>query len=467
MGIKEDIFKLVTEMYNHHLEPSRSHRAPAGQSFPDFSTARNGNGVTLPPSSRALLTSIAGNILSNDITLTQKIELPQFITVVRQCFVDFYAEGKFKDGAEADIYAVKSDLVAYAKEAAADRVMEFTHYFPAWTLGIERVQPFQLGPVTFLTREQFVENTDIQGHVKDSLYNQGEANHRWKEIIRERWGNPSHDGQLDGFARDIFEAIGSCPSILKITLVGYEKNLSKKLAAMICRSALDAVSLVFGNAAFFQQQTLAEERLSPIKTSTITETNGYLWLPGMALGKRIPQFSPARISEDLKTMPELMCAIGYTLGALANPKLHRHPELASRWAIALDWFAEGHREQSDAIGLAKIATSLDGLACVGTYKGILELLENLLDIKRDGVVINGRKSRTLAEVVKEIYDDGRSKILHGSYSNRLQAYGEGKSRASYLGRHALIESVLRLENYIGADKGTAFRTMKRNAMLAE
>jgi hypothetical protein len=145
--------------------------------------------------------------------------------------------------------------------------------------------------------------------------------------------------------------------------------------------------------------------------------------------------------------------------SLASFKPHKHQGLINRWATALDWFAEGSREKNDAIAVAKIATALDVLACVGKFGGILSMLENLFSITDNTQVIGGESPKTLRQLVKKIYDDGRSKILHGSYANRLESYAELRVPAEYVTRIALLESVIRLKSYNGDDKNTAFRDM--------
>lgn len=138
---------------------------------------------------------------------------------------------------------------------------------------------------------------------------------------------------------------------------------------------------------------------------------------------------------------------------------HPHPQLASRWATALDWYAEGQRERGDAIALAKLGTSLDVLASGGKFAGILNLLTNLLDLPESAAFTRGTKQTTLRAVVKDIYDSGRSQILHGNRHDRMEAFESDRNAAAYLARLALIEAALRLEGYTGADEAKSFRTM--------
>ncbi len=457
MGLKAEISDIIDELDNFHFEllcnPSELKKE---QYLPNFVTSKNGFQRHFTKKALILLRSISDTIFDNDNELSRFIERSEFEKIVKQCIADFHAEGKYEKNSSENLMP---GLVGYIKSQAATRTNKYTHYFPAWTLGVERIRPFSLGPVKFMTREQWVESVDIPDHVKEDFLGQKEANHRWKEILLDGLKNPQNEVNLDGFAGYIYGSIRKCPSILKITLAGYEKNLSRKHAEIICRSALDAISLVFGGREFFLQQALQDERLPPTSSNSLIETNGYLWMPGFSLSQRIPHISPARASEELQKIPEILSALESILEALSNPKSYKYPGLANRWAIGLDWFGEGNREKSDSIALAKIASSLDVLACVGKANGILEMLENLFDIDRGKQVTSGKSPKNLKKLIENIYDDGRSKILHGTYSDRLESYADLRAHAAYIARIALIESAARLKCYQGDNVNTAFRKM--------
>lgn len=462
MTLMSDIQDLVRELDSFQLSTlAEDIKSGRHSGFPDFVTASTGDQVNFTSNSRELLLNIATTIHKNDERLRKAVEVPELVRIVRQCAADFYAEGQLQNISETTIQSIRDSLVECIKLKADQQAQEFTHYFPAWTLGMERVAPYSVGPVTFLTRDQWIDTVDIPDSAKDRYLDARDDNYRWKELLRDSLASKKPGENLRGFAADIYESVNKYPSVLKITLKGLEKTLSRRLAEMICRSALDATSLIFGGREPFHQQALASERLEPIRTNSLIQTNGYLWMPGIALGPRVPNISPARASSALGKFPDVLRAIGYTLNSLADESQHKHPDLASRWSIALDWYAEGNREKNDAIALAKIATSLDVLSRAGMKKGITELLSNLLNIDPDVQVISGREPKTLKQLVGKIYDDGRSQILHGSFANRLENYADIRSKAAHFARLALLESAVRLEKYSGNDDGVAFRTMQR------
>ena len=76
----------------------------------------------------------------------------------------------------------------------------------------------------------------------------------------------------------VFNAIEKAPAMVKITIKNFEKDFSYKLANIIAKTTLDSISLLFNKDVFYQQ-ILLSERIIPLTTHWIVETNGNLWLP--------------------------------------------------------------------------------------------------------------------------------------------------------------------------------------------
>lgn len=306
--------------------------------------------------------------------------------------------------------------------------------------------------MTFINKFQWIDSVDFPDRAKESFLGEREANFKWKEVLKDVLQNPSSTTPLVGLANAVYGAVDKCPSILKVSVTGYEKKLSRKLAELICKTALDSVSLAFGNRDFFHQQALYDERLQPFGSNSLMETDGFLWLSGMSLSSRIPHLDYSTVSKMAKDMEDMINAFGHILDMLLNPANHTHPKLANRWATALDWFAEGNRENNDAIALAKIVTSLDILAKAGGYHPILDMFQHLFDVT---------DKTELKKFVETMYGDGRSQILHGTHYERLKSFSEQRDQAAHFARLALIECAIRLKKYTGVDTDMAFRTIPK------
>ncbi len=429
--------------------------------MPDFVTTDSGAQRHFTTKARKLLADVAKVIYSNNSSISRVIEFGNFETIVRQAVADLHAAGAFDDSIDGFASDAKEKLVTEVALRVSKLGKEYTHYFPAWTLGMERQAPFQLGPVTFFIRDQWIDLVDFPESAKDNYLNEKSANYKWRKIVKKALGRPRRKVSLPGLAGVVYAAVSQCPSVLAVTIAGFEKDLSRKLAELVCKTALDAISLAFGGSEFFHQQAMRDERLQPVGSERLTESNGFLWLPGISLGPRIPHLSYGRVIEALAKMGGLLPSFSSILDALVDPASHAHPKLAQRWATALDWFAEGNREKSDAIALAKIGTALDVLACGGKFGGICDMVIHLTGVAGDKEVISGKQPKTLSSLVKSIYDDGRSKILHGNHYERMKSFQQERQHAAFLARVVLIEAAIRLNKYSGADVDDAFRTIPK------
>jgi len=231
------------------------------------------------------------------------------------------------------------------------------------------------------------------------------------------------------------------------------------LARLVCKTALDAISLGVGARECFVQQALQDERLPPVGNHSLVETDGFLWLPGIDLSRRIPGITPQRIRQALKDMAEILQAFAAILEKLVNPSIHQHPNLANRWATALDWYGEGCRESSDAIAVAKLGTCLDVLCCGGKKPGILKWWFTLQEFQRLPRLSPASCHAHLSNSWKISTSTAAPKILHGNHYDRLESFATERSQAAYLARITLIEAAVRLQHYSGPDEDSAFRTI--------
>lgn len=440
MSIKEILNEIIKELGN------------IGDTGFDFMTARNGFQCGFTREANRLFYLLSDVIHKNDSQF-KTIELENFVKIVKQCTIDFYTENEFKNYTENDILIIQK-LKEYIKAITIKQMTMFTHYIPAMTLGMEKVEIFKLGTVEIMSLENWIDSINIIGR---ECFN----NYDWKKYLKAKLKNETIEAPpepCDWMLDSIYNAIKNAQSIIKISINNFERDYSYKLAKIIAKTTLDSISLLLNKDAFYQQ-VLISERIAPVMTYRIVESNGNLWLPGNSLGKRVPIISARQAHEELvkDDNKKIIEAMSKILCALEDPRNSEYPKLSSRWATALDWYAEGIREENDAIALTKIATSLDVLSSGGKNPGILEMLNKIFNISDNTVVLKDiSKDITLKEFVKEIYDYGRSKILHGTHHERLQSFEKQREQASIITKIALLECLLLLNSYSGKDLDVGF-----------
>jgi hypothetical protein len=463
MSRKHALAKVVAEfdrLYPQGRYDSTVMRGEKG--IPNFVTARSGHARQLTREARQALLALAYAWMKEVPRLAIRVAHAELISLIRQAVADLHAEGVLDDDDTANLKRLDEAV----KETLENTRTDFTHSFPAWTLGMEFESPLIVGPISVMTRNQWLNAVDFSDYAKDNYLGGDPKNHEWKDTLGHALSEPTEVMQegkapLSALAALMYGPLRSAPSLVRLSLSGYEKSLSKKAARQVCKTALDGLSLMLGGEDLFHKQTLADDRMPPVDHHTLIESNGFLHLPGAGFNKRFDGIDVRVITDELRKdyMQPRLDALGHILHSLASPESHRHPQLAMRWAMALDWLAEGEREAGDAIGLAKIGTSLDVLTEGGKFGGILDMLSHLADWKEDDQFKIGPNSRTLRWLVKELYDNGRSRILHGNVFDRLNSFEDMRIVGAFLARVALIECALRLKHYTGEDSPKAFRTI--------
>ena len=331
MGLTAELKTLVDEL-------DRVHKGAVPWSeevgIPDFVTADNGMQRYFTRKAREALGQFSSTLHQNRPENSLKIELEGYKKLVRQAVADMHAADKFLGFDESDKGSLVSSFKSLIEERLASIANEHTHYFPAWTLGMERASPFSLGPVTFFNRTDWIDSVDFPQQGKDNYLSQLEANHRWKEILKNALQKPNDGSQIKGLANAVYSAVAECPALVKVTVRGYERKFSRKLARLVAKTALDAISLGLGASECFLQQAIQDERLPPVGSNSLIETKGFLWLPGTSLGGRIHSLSPERVKQAFVDMNEILPAFAAILEGLVDPANHTYPKLANRWATA-------------------------------------------------------------------------------------------------------------------------------------
>ncbi|WP_164699293.1 HEPN domain-containing protein [Aliarcobacter skirrowii] len=261
-------------------------------------------------------------------------------------------------------------------------------------------------------------------------------------------------------------AIKVSKSFIKIDIQGYDNELSFQLANIIAKTTLDSISLIIGNQDLFYQQILVSDKSLSVMNYKLLKVDSNLMLPGISLSPVVPMLSSKKICDLLnddknkifiETISKVLISI--------KDSSQSHTRLANRWTTALNWYAEGIREDSDAIALTKFATSLDVLSKGGKYKGILSMLKKIFNINEDDTVA---KDLSLKDFVKNIYDNERSKILHGTEYERLKSFNYQKNTYIPIIRSILLLSLEALYKFQGEDfDGSFIKVIEDNTNIKE
>ncbi len=458
MNLQEYLAHLAAELRNSQY--SESPRCDE-HGFPDFIMPKTGGTqIKFTHNARQYLNKLSLAIFENRPRNSPKIDLKKFNKIARQVVVNMFVEGKFDGDLMGKNKTVIKELKTSIEEEINNHTTAFTHYIPAWTLGLESKNRFEFGPVTLFSRNDWLSSVDFPQEAKDDGdFREKEANNKWKEIVVKCLNGDNLQNFPLSLANSVYHAIKDCPSLVKVTINGFEKDLSRKFAMIVAKTALDSLSLLFGDDKAFLKQAIYDERLVPFNSYRLMETDGYLWSTAWEFTDRVTLYQKSTLDFDTRTETIVLPSFTSILHGLLTPEKHNYPKLTMRWATALNWLAEGCRESNDALAIAKLGASLDVLSCGGKADGISKMVSNLLQTEEDFIVIKS-KGTTLKVLIKQIYDDGRSKILHGIDNDRLKSLETVRANAFTVARDALINAAICLSDYKGTDEDIAFRTMR-------
>lgn len=382
----------------------------------------------------------------------------QFCQLVRSCVADLHAEARFATEPAAQRQQLKL-FEQELEERLRGVPMPFGHAFPATSLGLEGAGNYCVGPVEIASLKTWLDSVSFS---ERNLRRFGIGEHSdWKlellsvlESSERRGVRPSAPEHLE----ELVDAFHGCEAVVSIAISGLEQNYSREVARMAARTALDGVSLLARRGGIaFSQQTLSDERLQPLKNHSVIAFKGEHWIGGSWTERAIPVYQGGIRSNVFGNarLYESLCDI---VSCLIDSRSHRHPQLAMRWATALEWYAEGCRETSATLAVTKLAASLDVLTCGKKAKGISRMLANLLGRAASAFVFKNDPA-SLSQIVQSIYGDGRSRLLHGTQIDRKVAFDDERGQARVLAEFALLNLLRRLAVYEGPDDESAFIEM--------
>ena len=457
MSLASDLQLLLEELDRIQPDGHLDVEALAANEFPTFCTSESGKQITFTNDAIEMLRRVSRVLYDNAPTLANVVRFEQYFEVVRQSVADCFVNVQTSRNATDTAGDYVNDLRVRVEAGIVAFQTEYTHFFPAWTLGIEASQSFRVGSITFQTRQQWLEAVNFPDQAIRQFAPDGDGAYDWKDSLRTALNTGTEPLTVNILDRDIYDFVKPCPSVLTVAVSGSERELSRQRARFVCRVALDSLSLMFDDAKLHSQLALYDEPLLPIRLSRLICTNGKLWLPGHSINLRGWFGTQSDVLDIPANQKDLIDAYGKIVDTLLRSDSHVAPDLANRWASALTWFSDGCRERNDAIALAKIASSLDVLAAGGRSRDIIKMLARLTGWASTKVVIRWPET-TLADVVSRIYDYGRSQILHGTHFDQMKSFVELRSHATTLARIALRECVRRWVAYSGPDESKAFVT---------
>jgi hypothetical protein len=270
------------------------------------------------------------------------------------------------------------------------------HFFPAVFAGEPLTKSLKLGPVTFVPPHRI--GTEI-----NRLYRS-----RSKLALRAR----------DEAVKNMSEWTGRVTCFIRVEVSGLGGDRSKQWARAAARLSLTAILLPLGSQAVKDASLLDEagklraRRGMSFRTDKITLPGFSMEWPKLRRGNVIVRNGGAKYSQYKKALANMLSLYVNTDSSSSGP--WKCKRLSDLWLSAMHWFQRGMTAELDFEAIVYFGTTLDVLAGGGKNAGILNVVTTIYGAQPGDVLFQGQHAVTIKQFVDQLYDDGRSRLSHGT-----------------------------------------------------
>ncbi|WP_417793100.1 hypothetical protein [Terasakiella pusilla] len=333
-------------------------------------------------------------------------------------------DGKAIEGTPGDQKAKKvfKLLLNERLDALAAPVL---HYYPCKIFQNSFEDEFNIGPVNFYARKQWLELIAERSEETEEI-----ANEVFKHWFEETEVSTDR-------AKGIIDFVGDYDTIACLEVEGHEAKQAEERAKTVCRLAIDGLGL----------------RMPPHQFSNIRSVlNGpfeyvsrrYFQRPEQELSWGVSWNSfgiTGEVEQNIRFIQNVEShreILGVALETFILPDaMNDKARMYQQWLEALLWFGEARRAEHSHISLVKYGICLDVLTYAKEEKGIKELASLLLGMDVNDEI--GTLGITLAKLVNKIYKEGRSQISHGGRLALMEDMPMSRYQADEFTASILIE----------------------------
>lgn len=303
------------------------------------------------------------------------------------------------------------------------------HFFPVVYAREPLTKTLKLGPVTFVPPHRIETETK-------RLYRS-----RSKMALRAR----------DAAIKNMSAWKERVTCFIRVEVSGLGNDRSNQLARAVARLSLTAILMPLGSQAI-RDASLLDEASKPQSRRGMSFRTDKITLPGFSMewpklirGNVIVRNGGAKYSNYKKSLANMLFL--YVNTDSSSIRYWKCKKLSDLWLSALHWFQRGMTAELDFEAIVYLGTTLDVLAGGGKNAGIRNVVTTIYGAKASDVLFDGQQAVTIKKFVDQLYDEGRSRLSHGTREglrddftllrNRAQSvvcsvlYGYGLNLMSY------------------------------------
>lgn len=294
-------------------------------------------------------------------------------------------------------------------------------------------EPFSIGPATFSSRRSWLDRSEQHGLIDAETAKR--ARQRLDGVELEVL-----TGADDLYEKDLYELVlRPRRNVCSVEVHSLGQTTREKRAVETANLAISVLSLFVQSASLFHRSTFLAYDTSPHLKKVMSFTRGRKILPGSTLSHHpappldVEQFSTL-LHENRSELEVAGEALRY--GVIPDNRVRRL-QVSRAIRTSLTWFRRGCVDNDDRIAIVFFSAALDTLSPKGKNKGITELVCQTFGKGQAENIWDGGPQ--IHNLVKEIYDSGRSRLIHGTSDatnkdwSLLRIYAEQIAKLCLLG----------------------------------
>jgi hypothetical protein len=458
---QETVVEIISELSRIQALPQ-----PYKDEDDDFPFPRQlgvGNGRFISRKVDQLISDVA-RAMRNSSSLKSQFTADDYRKLVRRAFGPALAEIDLDADPTHNSRSVLADVEAKVAEDV-DRILNNgrqEHAFGCTLFVYKNIEPFDIGPVRFEPREVWLERKASDGRSArvgsggrierfDHQIADGPISGIAKRRILRAWRGQklrARKSSVDGsYERDIIDAIGDCPYVCSVKIPGFGGKARQDKALLAARLALTTISLIWENSSkaldglnlLFDREMRSQSLLSFTSDGLILGGRRKSNMPHAPWVKR------DELEKHFQGLPGEFTVAGEAIEWLLNPTAnHNRAELLNVITQAMLWFHDGCREVTDLKAIVSFASCMEILAGGGGRESIRKLIRARLGIDENAKI--HRDGFTVKDVIDQIYDEGRTRFIHGPRRNGKHVWGdklghdwsETRGLAEWIARRCLV-----------------------------
>lgn len=402
------ISRILTELRTISDSPFSKPSAVGLPEIPGWISAGDDESLIINSAISGWIGDLSSYLRDADPSLARSISVQDWAGVVRRVLGPLLGATDLDDSLETSSEVVLASL----RDELTHTNWNFnkrTFLFGCSLIEHHEISPFSVGPVTIWNRSSWLNHAVAEGRIARVTHQRLVATWSGRKLRRRK---PSLESSNEN---EILDATGMAPYICSVETEGLFGEFAKEKALLAARltllgvglmwdrpsKALKEINLVYDGPSYRQTYAYFQDRPENFGGSRWTKSLHGVSLFGDMLEPLVAQRNGwwAILAEALEFL-------------LSNDGRVARPKLMKSFAHSLIWLHEACREPTPMIAVTKFMASLDALAGGNGSGTIINLVCARMGQDQNSPIWAG--GPTFAAAIKDLYQEGRNKIIHGN-----------------------------------------------------